>query len=390
MRTGVFSTPSTLDAIVLANAAKILAQNQDMVISEWARAYSLLDIKRILSKRAFTALCRREFNRLITKLEQAAYDHYWDEMCQTAHDLIGKGLSLGELTGLISHFEAGCSSVLFEKGLFSDRYMVVVASFLRNTLSTILTSVIEAKNASLSAQMTVSHTVEAAFRPWPPPAIPGIDLGIKFSPMPGPFEAGGDFYDFFCLPDDRVAFTLGDASGHGVDAMAVATMTKFMLRSFAAEHEKPGTILERTNHALSVFLNEGEFVTALLGIYCPGTKRLIIANAGHPHPIHLPAANSSHKIETAGPALGVIANLSFPDREIWLDHSDLIFIYTDGLTEARRRSGELFGEERIVEALAAHNNYRAQECVDAVEAACLAFCHRRLKDDLTILALRAI
>jgi sigma-B regulation protein RsbU (phosphoserine phosphatase) len=167
-------------------------------------------------------------------------------------------------------------------------------------------------------------------------------------------EVGGDFYDVLTLPDGGIALMVGDASGKGVAAAIFVAMTRSLLRAAMARGASPAEALGQANAALAADNPTMMFVTAFVAILDPETGLLRFANAGH-NPPRAVSAEAGHRFVGGadGIALGVVEEVIFDDRVTRLTPGETLVLFTDGVTEADRADGSLFGDERLTAALRA-------------------------------------
>ena len=166
-------------------------------------------------------------------------------------------------------------------------------------------------------------------------------------------EVGGDLYDVLALDDGRTAFVVGDVSGKGVAAalfMAkVVTHVRFCLRECpdpARAMTKVNTLLEQNNEA-------NMFVTLFMGIFDAKKGLLAYANGGHCAPLCVRKNGSIEPLPgLSGPVVGVVPNLVYQGFSLHLNTGDRVYVYTDGVTEARDRDGNFFGETRLAQSIA--------------------------------------
>lgn len=160
-------------------------------------------------------------------------------------------------------------------------------------------------------------------------------------------DVGGDWYDYFRLPDGRVAVVLADVSGKGMPAALLMSSTRGILRAFAPFFQKPSEALVRLNQMLVEDLPPEKFITMILGILDPKTRTFTYSNAGHPWPIY---SNGSTKYleEASGLPLGVL-DFPFSDHTVELTPGSRIVFYSDGIAEAESRVHEEYGAKRLLE-----------------------------------------
>lgn len=202
-------------------------------------------------------------------------------------------------------------------------------------------------------------------------------------------EVGGDFYDVLALADGSIALMVGDASGKGVAAAIFVAMTRSLLRAAIARGASPAEALEQANAALAADNPTMMFVTAFVAVLDPATGVLRYANAGHNPPRVVGAAGGQQPLGAAdGIALGVVEDFIFEDRARRLAAGETLVLFTDGVTEADRADGTLFGDDRLSDALVAGAGATPIALVGQIAAAVNGFadgCPQA--DDITLLCL---
>ncbi len=187
-------------------------------------------------------------------------------------------------------------------------------------------------------------------------------------------ETGGDYFDFFRMPDGCVCVCVGDVSGHGFDAALVMALTRAYVRSFAEVESDVGKILTRVNRMLVADLDDLRFVTLLLVRLDPCNGSLAYASAGHVPGFQL---NVSGEIDaemgSTGPPLGVLGNVEFVDTILPLKPRQLLLLLTDGVTETAASDGEEFGPGRVLDYVQAHRKDPACQIADGICRAAQCF-----------------
>lgn len=238
-------------------------------------------------------------------------------------------------------------------------------------------------------ERNVAETLQRSFMPTVAARLRNFDLGQTYHPALKEAQVGGDFYDVFWLPNGRVALLMADVSGKGLAAAMQTAMVKYMLRAYAVEDPSPASVLARLNQAVSAFSDPDLFVTAFYGVLCPNSGQLQYGNAGHDSPI---LALKEHRyctsLDITGPALGMEPGMTYFSRTIELTPGDLLLLYTDGITNARR-GDELFGRERLVALLAELEGLKPARIVSQIYRTVRAFAEGNLSDDCALLALKA-
>ncbi len=241
-----------------------------------------------------------------------------------------------------------------------------------------LAALLETQQSALSTlQRSLRHQVVAH---------PHVEVGLTEVAASAAELVGGDLWDLVELNDGLLLAVVGDAAGKGVAAATQAHAVRTAVRAFAQMAPTPGFILTQTNELLGSENGQGsDFVTALVVVLDPLNGEFRMASAGHPAPLRL-AAGSTHLVEPAyGPPLGGFEADYVTSRHN-LSEGDYLVLYTDGVTEARR-SGELFGEQRLIAACDGLHARPAQEVADHLRQSAEDF-GGALRDDLAVLVLR--
>lgn len=249
-------------------------------------------------------------------------------------------------------------------------------------------SEITAEKERIGAELDVATNIQASMLPCIFPAFPERQEFDVYATMDPAKEVGGDFYDFFLVDQDHLALVMADVSGKGVPAALFMVIAKTMIKNRAQMGEAPDVVLERVNNQLCENNEADMFVTVWLGIYEITTGRLTYANAGHECPAVMRAGGSYELIREAHDfVIGGMEGMPYSLHETRLEKGDKLFLYTDGIPEATNAAEELFGEERMLEALNTcleltpeQTLHRIKECVDAFVGAAPQF------DDMTMLS----
>ena len=162
-------------------------------------------------------------------------------------------------------------------------------------------------------------------------------------------EVGGDFYDFYKLNENTVAFLVADVSGKGIPAAMFMMTAKTIIKDLAESGMDVNDIFTKANQKLCENNESGMFVTAWMGILDIPSGKLKFANAGHNPPLFKRADGSFEYLKTrAGFVLAGMEGIRYRVNEITLNCGDRLFLYTDGVTEATNENNELYGEDRLL------------------------------------------
>jgi sigma-B regulation protein RsbU (phosphoserine phosphatase) len=205
-------------------------------------------------------------------------------------------------------------------------------------------------------------------------------------------EVSGDLYDFAQRSDGRLSFFIGDVSGKGIPAALFMVAVRTLCRHLAAASDSPTQVLSRLNQALARDNPLSMFVTLIHGLYEPHSGALLLASGGHPLPLIRHANGQVSDLPgTPGRLLGYgDLELHLSDISYRLSPGDLAVFYTDGVTEAHRPGGPLFGKEHLRQLVATwDHNQPLSACAEQVKHAVQQFTgSTELADDLTLLLLR--
>ncbi len=241
-------------------------------------------------------------------------------------------------------------------------------------------------NARLYEQSARTAAVlQASLLPPHLPRIDGVDLAARYDP--GTTSVGGDFYDVFPLANDEWGVLIGDMCGQGTEAASLTALARHTGRTAAVLEDDSTAVLELLNQALLDHGDPDRFCTALYGKLCDGGDGMVLelVAAGHPAPLVRRADGSTSFVEASGTLLGVLEDATFVTTEVRLRPGDLVVLYTDGVIEARAPDGEQFGEDRLVQVVAAGGG--AEQVASAIQQAVLDFRDTRRADDLAMLVI---
>ncbi len=247
---------------------------------------------------------------------------------------------------------------------------------------------VQAVQAQMAGELNAAHDIQMSMVPLTFPPFPDrkeFDIYATLSPAK---EVGGDFYEFFFINDDLFCFCIGDVSGKGVPAALFMAMTRTHVNSNAGDGRSAAKILERVNNALSQNNDNAMFVSVFLGILDVTTGNVVYTNAGHNPPYIRRRDGLLQRLDDRhGPVIGAMSGIRYKEATEILSPGDLLFSYTDGVTEAMNSHGALITEERLRAHLSKLENQNAKSAVEDVIAAVEEFEDVEQTDDITVLAL---
>ena len=242
--------------------------------------------------------------------------------------------------------------------------------------------------AATQTELSMARGIQASMLPSIFPAFPDREEFDLYASMDPAKEVGGDFYDFYMIDDDHLGVVIADVSGKGVPAALFMMISKTIIQNFATLGIGASEALKKANESLCAQNKMDMFVTAWIGILELSTGRMTCANAGHEYPAVCHDGNFALLKDRHGFVLGGMEGMKYRDYEIQLRAGDKIFVYTDGVPEATNESGELFGTDRMIEALNTGAKADPKETLSIVRGSVDAFVGNAEQfDDLTMLCL---
>lgn len=204
-------------------------------------------------------------------------------------------------------------------------------------------------------------------------------------------EVGGDYYDYIPLNPHLWAFCLGDISGKGLPASLLMTNLQAILRGQTFHLSTPAEILKNANRQLYQSTSSEKFATLFLAILDTSNHTICYSSAGHDYPFLIRKDGTHRRLKTGGLPLGMIDNVEYSEETIPFSEDDLLFIYSDGVTDVTNSKDEMFGEPRLMQLLleTSQKNTLSADLAELVIDTCLHHSGRTgLFDDITVLALK--
>lgn len=251
------------------------------------------------------------------------------------------------------------------------------------------------QNASLERELKIAHDIQMAMLPQTlnvrRSSFP-VDLFASLTPAR---DVGGDLYDYY-LRDNRLFFCVGDVSGKGMPAALMMAMIRAMFRGETRRAESAANIVDTINRNLSEEYTAGYFVTMFVGILNVTTGLLDYCNAGHEAPLLMEKKNEDGgKITSTflpvkpNIPVGALTKWDYEGQQAQLQPGDLLFLYTDGLNEAKNISGEQLGRKRVKEVADNNSNDTAQQLVEKMEEEVKHHAgDAKQSDDITLMAIK--
>ena len=249
---------------------------------------------------------------------------------------------------------------------------------------------ITADKERMGTELTIASQIQEGSIPSIFPAYPEKTEFDIYASMTPAKEVGGDFYDFFLIDDDHLALVMADVSGKGVPAALFMMVTKILISEIAKTGIPTNEVLSVVNNRICEHNKAEMFVTVWLGILEISTGILRASNAGHEYPA-IKRADGKFELfkDKHGFVIGGMDGVKYKEYEVKLSKGDTIFLYTDGVTEATNAKNELFGNDRLVNALNIKSDFKAEELLACVKSEINEFVGEAPQfDDITMMALQ--
>ena len=236
-------------------------------------------------------------------------------------------------------------------------------------------------------ELETARRIQSSILPELPPQLNGVELAHAYLPAT---EVGGDFYDVLALEDGRLALAVGDVAGHGVSSGLVMSMAKSALSVQVTFSPEVADVFRTLNRTVYQTARKRLLATLCYAVLDPVRRELLYASAGHLFPYRIDREGKVVALESISYPLGVRADSEVIAKEAHLDAGDTLFLFSDGIVEARRGdSDEQFGFERLESTLARLAHEPVSRIRDGVLAEVERFSGQGPReDDQTVLVLR--
>jgi sigma-B regulation protein RsbU (phosphoserine phosphatase) len=238
----------------------------------------------------------------------------------------------------------------------------------------------------MTMNLEVARTIQEGLRPKSDVSIPGISLAAESQSCD---ETNGDYLDFFELGEERLGFVVADVSGHGIGPAIIMSGTRGLFRAYRRKAPNIDGVLDQVNHDLHVDLQGANFVTFFYGEVDVHANTLTYGSAGHPPAVLINCHGHTELLPRTGIALGMFGDEKYESKTCPFEPGDLIAVYTDGLTEMAAPSGDLYGEDRLVEFLIENREAEPEQIIARLLTEIETFSDQAPRtDDITLLLAR--
>ena len=249
------------------------------------------------------------------------------------------------------------------------------------------TKAINAEKGRMEGELQTARSIQMSMLPKTFPPYPDRDDIDIYGQLVPAKEVGGDLFDFY-IRDEKLFFCIGDVSGKGVPASLLMAVTRSLFRTVSAHESLPVRIMTTINESIAEDNDSNMFITLFIGVLDLPTGRLRYSNAGHDAPLLIGKANTGKLPCDPNLPIGVEANWKFTTQEAVIDPETIIFLFTDGLTEAENIYYDQFQEERIIETIRL-SEHTPQQLIQSMTEAVRQFTDQaEQNDDQTMLAIQ--
>lgn len=295
--------------------------------------------------------------------------------------------NIGKVNESLSRITDGDLSVVVD--VRSNSEFASLSDDINSTVVTLKRYIAEAA-ARIDKELEFAKAIQHSALPSVFPPFPNKTEFDIYALMDTAKEVGGDFYDFYFVGEDKLAFLIADVSGKGIPAAMFMMTSKTLIKSFAETGCDVNEVFTIANAKLCESNDAGMFVTSWMGVLNLKTGLVEYANAGHNPPLVRHKDGSFEYLKSrAGFVLAGMEGIRYRKNELQLSPGDEIFLYTDGVTEATDANNELYGEERLLRFMNTLNDLPASEVCGMVKADVDAFVGDAPQfDDITMVYLR--
>ncbi|HEV8169477.1 MAG TPA: GAF domain-containing SpoIIE family protein phosphatase [Pyrinomonadaceae bacterium] len=239
-------------------------------------------------------------------------------------------------------------------------------------------------------ELALAAEVQQRLLPSQAPKTNGMEVAGFCEPARG---VGGDYYDFIKFDNSQLGVAIADVAGKGMPAALLMSTVQATLRSLTARNGSTNSdlssIVSKLNRLLFESTNGNHYVTFFYATFDHSTRRLTYVNAGHNPPLYLQHGSEFRELTSGGLVAGAFEHAAYEQETVQMSSNDLLFLYTDGLTEALNAEGEEFGTTRMMETLKSIASLSADQIRDVVARRVKEWCAgMSLYDDLTFVVMK--
>ncbi|HOD65275.1 MAG TPA: SpoIIE family protein phosphatase [candidate division Zixibacteria bacterium] len=239
----------------------------------------------------------------------------------------------------------------------------------------------------LEEEVSLARQIQLDLLPAAPPKLELCEIAVHSTPSR---TVGGDFYDFIPIDDARIGMVIADASGKGMPAALMIAQIQAIIRSEVNNGNPIGAIMTHLNDQVVAATSSEKYVTLFYGELNRRTGRLEYCNAGHNYPVLVRSDGAVELLVQGGPIIGAFPEMRYESADVQFRPGDVLFLFTDGLSEAMDGDGREYGEERVRRFVREHRHREAGEILEAILEDVRAFdATFPPRDDTTIITMKS-
>ena len=240
----------------------------------------------------------------------------------------------------------------------------------------------------LQTQLEIARQVQLELLPAADPKIEGFDISAYIFPTE---EVSGDYYDWVRMFEDQIGIVVADAVGKGIPAALLMAFLRASLRSSVQVGYAPHIAMSKVGNLLWDSVEDNQFITAIYGILDATNRTFVFSNAGHNPPLLIKPNGEYRYVEYGDLPLGMFFDSRYHQHFIKFEESQVMVLYTDGITESANASGEEYGNDRFAKRVLEGIDLPAKELIDFIRKGVADFTERKfLDDDGTLFIVKAI
>ena len=245
---------------------------------------------------------------------------------------------------------------------------------------------VEQTEKFMSRELDQAAEIQRGLLPQSMPQIPGLEVAGRSAPCK---LVGGDYFDFFVLPDGRVAFLVADVAGKGLSAALLMSNLQARVQALMEVEFDVARLVTRLNHSLKANTPDNKFITGFFAMLDPKSGSMTFTNAGHNPPALIRNSGKIELLTTGGPVLGILPNIPYMGGHTVLEPGESLVMYSDGVSEAPNAADEEFSEEAVGQIALACKDRSANETMLEIGRQLRCFLgDLQPVDDVTLLVVR--
>lgn len=229
-----------------------------------------------------------------------------------------------------------------------------------------LNTILRKEQGKTRKELAIARSIQQGLLSTTIPSIAGISIATQNIPCRA---VGGDFFNFISSHEGKLGFVIGDVSGKGIPAALIMTMANGIFSEVASNIVSPKQVLVRANDSLRAGLADVPmfYATAFYGVFDLNENVFTYCKAGHNPPVfYQKESTKATFLDTEGTYLGAFEDCGFIEKKLLLNSGDKIIFYTDGATEAKSPSREMFGKDRLIELVSRYGDLSAEELKEKI------------------------